>query len=462
MKRRILVVVCTAALALAAGCSWLGDLFVRPKLTRYYDSAQFLSCDCDCLEVSAFSMPVPQEPSPPPKTLLEKLGPEGQQAFIQEAVKPGHRIENVLKYLSPLAAEDSPKKIERTDFDRRVVFSVAKKEPNGCEREDCPFKRTGNFFLPADRISEIKLTLTLLVQGKEGKVPYITRWDRFVTRDEKVELGTLHRMQEFVGTGRLTASSPLGPSGATGEIETTAKSTTQLQEEVKLQKRRIILTGALSEDGRGAILRQEGAFETDLTGTFNVDFHIRMPHSDVKGIRVISCSDLIKNGKYADPKDVVITPTYYWLSHWEKPVKCELEYEYVIRKVIRCGRNINEGYHSVVYVRGSKKAKPFDFLRLRDYQVALFSIKEPGKNGRHLRLIEDFQRGWVLFADYMEAKEFLAWLKKKQSSTVGHNKLYLGNELQKNEITNLVIGIERFPRGKEGGDEKNDKKESKE
>jgi len=441
---------------LTSGCG----LFSSTKLTHYYDSARWeeVQCSCDVLEVAAFSREKPPEPASPPKPLMEKLSPEGQQALIQAM---GGKAKDIAELLSHLAdkEKDSDALIDKTQFQRRVVFSVAKKNIQGCEEDNCLFQRVGKFFWPADRISELQVILSLDPPNSSARTTagppderkaYIASWDRFETKEQSVDLGKLKRTHGYEGEVTATVEGIQIPGGPTAKIVPRFKTTEDITEDVDLKKRRITLSGRLTQNGREAVLRQEGALDTDLTGTFAVDFTLHLPHSEHTPYKFVKFGNLVAGKEFSQPGKVTVNIKPMMLPNLSGPLECYLGYEYVIRKVIGGHKKIAEGYHRVAYLRkktGLNQLGKFTLIGNKDIQTPVFSLIAEGDLKNRVQIKSEIETiGDIHLETYEEAKEFLLWLRKMQKNSLGNYSLFLrGKALEPNVIDKLKIYIRKVP-----------------
>jgi len=409
-----------ALLAVAAGCG--------PKLLKYYDSATWADRD-NQVEVKAFTMDSPTEES---KTLLLLLGPQGQEALIQEIGKrtdskdPSQLIET----LTDPHILKGKEVIEKTSFKKSVIFSVTK-DPKA-------------HFTPADRISDLKVTLVT-----EPKRPIFESWDKFVTQEETIEAGTMKKTQGL--TGELGMQ--IGPgAGAVIPVSAEPKLTASenLEEDLTLKKRRVKLSGAIDPDKTGATLYQEGAPGIDLNGTFMVDFKIRVPHSDLALQRLVTLGSLYKGKVPAASKDAEVKFSYLREPSVKQPIKCKLDYEYVVRKVVGREKIISEGYHQVQFQRGHGE-DAITLVSGRDLQTMVFCIaRRVGQNDRLIYLAggPEEGKGAMYLTSLDNARSFLNWLRQTKSQTISKNEYDItlqGQPLRPEDYPHLYIKIKRIP-----------------
>jgi hypothetical protein len=311
-------------------------------------------------------------------------------------------------------------------FKKRIVFAVGKKSG---------IRGNKPIVGPADRISDlaVKLEMEAIVDPATGKgSPEVefASWDKFDTKYDSVDLGKLTRTHGTSEELTVSASPRTVPVGASAKVSETRS----LQEETPLKQRYIALSGHIEPDGGKAVLRQEGQVGIDLTGTFSVDFDIRIKHEKAKHWRVAVIGPLVKESKEgkagkagpADPVDVKVDFAWVKFKNTADPIKCRLSYDYTLRHVVGEERELAEGLQSVTYLSGSGKAEgpPDGLINLVDYrdlQAAVYTIAVgPVRkgNGDMLSLNEDVQE-ILFFPSYNSAKNFLDWVKTAKSLTVG-------------------------------------------
>ncbi len=434
MKKNALVVV--LLLIFAWGCSTL-----HPEQARRFKDAQWEHTGENLVTVSAFTLDAPADK---PKDLILQLAPQGQAALIYET---GEKTKDVpaKEFMAELAGPIDHKATDvvwdKTAFKKRIVFAV---EKTSGLRGDKPIVG------PADRINELKVTLDMRgLKDPCSRKAYpndaeFISWDRFDTKYDYVDLGKVTRTHGSSAELGMTAGLVSVPVGANAKISETRS----LQEETPLKQRYIVISGHIEPDGQKAVLRQEGQVGIDLTGTFSVDFDIRVSHEEAKSWRVVVIGPLIKEGKEGkgapvDPGDVKIDFARVKFRETADPIKCRLSYDYTLRHVVGEERELTEGLQSVIYMGGSGTAEgsPDGLVNLVDYrdmQASVYTIAVgPVRhgNGDMLTLMGD-QNDILYFPSYSSAKDFLRWLKTKRSLTITEKNFKLGItgwEYKKNE-----------------------------
>ncbi len=414
-----------AALVLVGGCG--------PKLLRYYDTATWVTCPDKLVKVSAFTMDSPMED---PKTLLAQLSPQGQEAFILEIGKKTDKdISQFFQTLTDPHILKGKEVIEKARFNKRVVFSVTK-DPTV-------------IFSPADRISDLKITLTMLKEGE--KVSQFESWNRFETQEEVIDLGKMTRTQQVSGELAMT----IGPAtGAAVPVSAAPKvsASEQLYEELVFKKRRVKLSGAIEAEKTKAFLYQEGAPGIDLTGTFLIDLQIHIPHSDIALQRLVNFGSFYQGKVPNDPAKVEVKFSYLRKPSVQEPVKCALDFEYVVRRAVRGERIISEGYHEVEFQKGYGRDE-ITLVSRRDLQTLVFCIARKEKTKKSDRLIylaggPEEGEGTMFMTSYDDARGFLRWLRETKSKTIGKDKYDITlhkQPLQPEDYPHLYIQLKRIP-----------------
>jgi hypothetical protein len=228
----------------------------------------------------------------------------------------------------------------------------------------------------------------------------------------------------------------------------------QLYEEMLLKKRRVKLSGAIEANKTIAHLYQEGAPGIDLNGTFLVDFQLNVPHSDLAFQRLVKFGSLYKGKVPVAPEKVEVKFGYLREPFVKKPVKCRLDYEYVVRKAVGGEKIISEGYHQVQFQKG-RGHDEITLVSRRDLQTMVFciSLREKGKAGKSEHQINlaggpEEGKGAMFLTSLDDARSFLAWLRETKAKTIGKNKFDItlrGQPVQHEDYPNLYIQIKRIP-----------------
>jgi len=406
------------------GLMLLAQACAHPELTRRYHSKEngvrewtVEKGGMNPVRVAVFTMDVP----PSEKSLLSQLSPQGQAALIGQL---GKRIESLDGFLTKLDAEAPKAKsdvIDRCTFKKRIVFSVVKEDPD-------PFGCNG--LTLADRIQELKVTLDNLTNAK------FDSWDKFDTAYETVELGKISRTESSTAELALSISPTIVPVSASPKVSYQKG----FAEELPLKQRYIKLSGEIVADKKQAVLRQEGATGIDLTGTFSVDFKIKVvPAESVDWCGVVLIGPYQKEGKAVKPSEVPVDFARVKYPKTAGKVACHLKYDYVIRHVLAKDREIVEGFHDVAFRKGKGKEENVVLVGEDELKIEVYCI---GKNkGIPLAL---GGTGSLFFPTYAAATEFRNWMIDTESTVVGRYRLEIAPQqpLQTGDIKYLKV----FPR----------------
>lgn len=263
----------SAAVAAALLLSLWGCPAPGPRLLKRYESYRPPPPDPEAggpelVDVSAFTSSLPTGDPPP---LLRELSPSAQAAYVRSlAEKTVTAAEFQRALAAPLGAHgDEEPTVDRTRFRRRLVVSVEGPGPAGAGEEG------GR--VPGARIAWLEITLTL--SGDPGSDRPETRarharftdWDRFATRYDTVDLGTMESSETAsagVELGLLAGA--LGRSSGPAGLELGRSA--GLDESVSLRERHVS-NGVLRP--RELVLLQEGAMGVDLSGNSVVNIELR-------------------------------------------------------------------------------------------------------------------------------------------------------------------------------------------
>lgn len=423
------------------------------ELTRRYKSKNFDTAPREYVQVSAFVMKTPPAPK---HSLLSQLTPDGQAALISKLAGWSKSPDELYQALA--ASEKGPGGsegiIDKTVFNKRVVFSV-EKEPPGKGEDD---------LTPADRINELKVTLNF----KDSKNnPSFADWDKFDTKWGTVNLGTLQRTQHT----SVAANLEVGPAAqvkvpVSGSANIASEKT--IDETINLQQRFIDTTGAIKDHNKTAVLFQESQVGLDLAGNFIVDFTIRLSNHKKSGLVILGAFE--RNGQPLKPDEVKIDFGELIYPVNSAPVECDFKYNYTIRHLRqlplydRYDRELAEGLHRVVFLRGkSEKEDKVELISMKELRAVIYEICLEGHPlylGRPVgdKLKDSDQqekkitgKNPLRFMKFDDAKKFLAWLrdsksakKESKSANIGKYKIYLDDhtEITRENFDNLRIHAE--------------------
>lgn len=420
--KRIIIALCLTVLTVW-GCA-------HPQLTRRYQSKRFMDSPAsDCVTVSVFTMDTPGEKQ---QRMVASLNGEGQAAFIGEIGKRTSSLGDFSQALMHTGAGGKETLIDKTIFRKRLVFAVTKKEPG-----------QGKHTLTlADRINILKVTL----KSQKG---VFDSWNRFETKYQTVDLGKVSRTQSV--SAQLTGSiGPAAEATIPTKLEAVLRGEKKIEEEVQLKQRYIELAGIISPEKDEAKLYQEGVVGIDLTGTFLVDFVLQAPNVFSLDEKVVILGPLEKGGKPIKPDDVQLDfreIKYVKMDNITKkpkPITCQLSYDYLLRHVVTCDRQITEGYHRVQFWKGSVSATKIKLVSEDELKARVFRVY---KDNDPIILKDFFEggsyKGNLQFADYNSAIDFIRWIKENKYVTIAKYKLIYdiidGKLLNKEDIPSLRI-----------------------
>jgi hypothetical protein len=390
---RVLVFLLCCSLPFSNGC-------LHRELTKWYAHAKWESTSQDFVQVSIFSKNTPAARS---LSLISQLTAEGQAAFINALNAKAENLEQFSKALNEVGTsrgEGGP--IDRTIFRKTVVFSVSKRLP------DYPEAGVGipqeTVLRPADRISTLLVSLNMIDGADKGGVGNFESWDHFDTKYKTVNLGDISRSQK-VGTEFSGSMGPAAQGRIPGKVEAKLTTDESLSEALHLSKRYIEVSGEIAPDKQRATLFLEGASDIDLAGTFSVDFDIRFKDTDT--IKIMKVSSLRQGNRSASLDDIQISIHEIMYPKSTSPIKCNLTYEYIVRKVSRKDKKITEGYHQVKFLRNTNNKGPFTLVEANELSVPIYMIDSPFG-----RLTIEGEQIVIGFLIYQEAKDFLLWLKQ--------------------------------------------------
>lgn len=242
------------ALPLLAGC---GLFSPEPELLKRWD--RYTVADTTGLmRVTVFTARSPASDAP---SALADLSRSAQATFVRAMADRTTTVAGLQDALaSPLASPGaSDGEVDRTVFRRRLVISVERTGPVGAREEEGLSRKA--------RVARSRIAL-----GLRGDRARFTSWDRFVTRWDTVELGTMSRTRS-VDLGGDVELLPGTPIDEAGEVGLSASLGSQLDESLTLSERHVS-NGILRPDSM--ILLQEGSAGIDLVGNSGVELELRL------------------------------------------------------------------------------------------------------------------------------------------------------------------------------------------
>lgn len=369
----------------------------EPELLRRYDA--YRSADTTGLvDVTAFSAPLPIAPGAP---TLTEISRSAQAAYIRSLAE---RTTTVAELQAALAVPvgvpgPAPGPVDRTRFRRRLVLSVERVTPWG----------TGVPGLaPGSRIAWLRVAL-----GVDSSARF-TSWDRFVTRYDTVEVGTMELRQASEATGEAALAPLLEAVAGTG-LE--AARTARLDESLPVSERHAS-NGVLRPDSM--ILVQEGAPGADLTGNAVVEIELRAvpgPPSTVHRF-----ADLFDGGGRPRPADSVTLVARELIrpASAREDLTADLRFDAVVRSVRRGGGDATyaEGDDQARFLAHSEEAGRVVLVTARELRSSVWSLTSASCRLLGLERPDadtDPGHGELRFRSRAEARRFLDWLRGRAS-----------------------------------------------
>jgi len=262
--------------------------------------------------ISVFPLAVP----PSAARQITSLSDRGQAAFINALAEDTNSATQLRGAVA--TALGTPIAVGRDSRrqNRRLVISVLKE----------------NGFEPGDRISDLRLKLTL----KDKNTAQILGWNRFETQYETVTLGEISREQSLEREASVTAAPP-GVSAIT-QLAGSIAAREAITEEQNLRQRRVTLGGRVEPDSLTLIM--EGVTGIDLVGTASVDVNLAIKKSITEEVHSFSMVD----GKPRMLVGVDRRPTN------SCPIEAKVSGNYTVRKILSGARTIPEGDDTVEYI----------------------------------------------------------------------------------------------------------------
>lgn len=396
----------------------------KPKYTNRFDSYTIENKSPSySATITAFSLPVKDSSK---STTILNLSDRGQAAFIK-AVKE-YSDENKNDFIKTLASAIKPSSkppsviLDKTEFSRRVVFSI---------------ENTSTW--PADRIDRVKVTLSF---PENINKPEFKSWDKFSSKYETVDLGSLTYTQSNSFSASVSGSIPISsPISIGGE----ASISRDLQEKLLLRDRRVVSTGQLTT--KKAVIIQEGSVGLDLTGNMTVDLIVDVPNI-AEGKWITYITNLFNKATPNPPNKVIVKQRLV-----QSPISCqdpimgEVVLDYVLRHVPQGfdtgDISIAEGDDKVKLIYGS--TKPAEFVIVPSSELALpvwqiIMLTAWGEQVLHIKGVRGQDMKMIRFPSYGMATQFMDWLNIQKKTTVGRYNLRLGRKkLTSNDIPELNI-----------------------
>lgn len=375
---------------------WGCALFSRePELLKRWDAYEMGGDTTGLVEVTAFTARSPATDAP---AAVAGLSPSAQASYVRAMADRTSTEEELRRALAaPLGAPARTDGLDRTRFRRRLVISVERLDPGA---------RPDEALAPVTRILRLRTTIGLAADRAR-----FTSWDRFVTRYDTVELGTM----EFTRSSGLELEAGLVPGAGlreAGPVDVGASAGAGLSESLGL-RRRAVSNGILRPDSM--VLLQEGTPGADLEGNSVVEMELRV--TPVVASTVHRVSGLFDDRGRPRPADSVRLAALPLIGPEEAvDVTAELRAEALVRTVRRGGGEDTrvEADDRVRLLRDVGEASrvllvPARELRTSVWEVTtsdceILQIERPGAKPGSVPAALHFVEG-------ADARRFLRWLR---------------------------------------------------
>jgi hypothetical protein len=320
------------------------------------------------VKAEAFNIADPAKPSIPARNVFD-LSPEAQAEFLKVlGKKTGDTA--LAPFLNAIRGKlsdnaEAPKKIRvfPLTINKSIVFSVDRKwVSEGYDPDHRIINRT------ADRLANLEMTVSL----PDGKNFIFNSWNNFVTDRVAVDLGKVTSSQQWSATanvsgtitGKLTEGNKLSNSSnvatktgkadigqqessgsnTAGDETTTGKERStsigpsaslnfvdKYETSINLLLSRIKLSGTLSS--QAMTLRQEGAFDTDLSGNTSIAVEYAYQGAYAAPIYVLKIAKYY-NEEVAIPTADLKKSRIMWLfPNFSETIEGTIQYKYLYRYV---------------------------------------------------------------------------------------------------------------------------------
>lgn len=411
------------------------------------------------IDVNAYILEKSPSKSSPPKTVFD-LTEEAQKELITQLGKNSKDNSTLLKDLSsPLSkiASQTTEILDYTSNEKTLVVSI---------RNTSPY--------PADRIA--KLTVNFDV-GKDFK---ILSCNRIATEYQNIDYGKLNFSNALSAelSANLTGGGKMGrntthSTGNTVESENGTTSITDsntgssestygngaseklaasrnFSEEVLLKQRFVTLNASINNNILS--LYQESTIGIDLSGNIITDFSFASP-KEVKAERTYQISNLYTNEMGNSPENIVIKDILVKHFNYTNDLTADLTFQADIRKVIKNDQTESESDDVVELLRGNSNTKPKKVILISKNKLnpKFWIITDDPKNNIPIRIYNPTINGMgdLVFNNYKNAQEFLAWLNSQKVSLIQNKgklsksnyNLYNSSDknLTENDFANLQI-----------------------
>ncbi len=431
----IIVIICVCF-----GCA-------HTELTRRYKSIEFDEAKDKSdryVQVSAFVIDTPESST---STSISKLTAEGQHGFFKAVGSKAKDMKEVYEALLHTGSEDEEKKtIDKTVFKKRIIFSVEK---------DLPWKGKADL-TPADRLNTLMVKLNL--QDNEND-PIFASMDKLTTKYGTVDLGKLVRTHTTKASLDMSIGAP-SQLPVTVSASPSISNQQSIEETINLNSRYIEITGAIKDAGKNAVIFQEAPVGYDLTGNFTVDLIIKIPAHNHSGM--VHFSNLVTDSKPTPASKVKVSFGDIYYPIFSQAVTCDINNIYFLRHVLSDDRELAEGLQHVRFIKGEPKKSTIDLVSQRELELAVYKILGPNESQLYIGEPITYEKDEseyksekrnvfpLRFAELASAQNFLTWIKKTKSTTIGGYTIYSGRgPLKIRDIAELVIRRSELTRDKE-------------
>lgn len=399
------------------------------------------------VRVSVFTAPVPGSSERP---LIRELSASAQAAYVRSLAETTSTAEAFQRALAaPLGGGGDPATAERDRVRRRLVLSVEGPGPAGAGAEGAG--------VPGARIAWLRVVLRLPGEEAEeegpGRHARFTSWDRFRTRLDTVELGTMG-LTRSGGGGATLGLTPGALLGELGAAEVTGERSAELTEAVTLRERPVS-NGILRP--KELVLIQEGARGRRLAGNsvVTVEIQVGEPHASTVVHRI---DGLFDEGGRARPPDSarLTTRELFRPPRVERgqEVTAELTWEALVRTVRRGSGDatFTESDDRVAYRWSRGGPEAVSLVPGRELRVSAWQLLDAGC--RTLMAAppaggDDRPRQALTFATREEARRLLRWLRATAAAgpggplEVAGRALVMGRDapLARSEVSDLYVRL---------------------
>lgn len=369
-----------------------------PELLKRHDG--YRTADTTGLvDVSVFTVPTPSAAEAP---LLNGLGPSAQAAYIRSLADRTSTLEELQAALAAPVGTPGPdtEVVDRTRFRRRLVISVERRGPEG---------GAPGSLAPGARIAWLRIGI-----GVNTTAARFSNWNRFATRYDTVELGTME-LSRSIGSEAELGLPPDPLAEVLGSAGLEIGRSVGVDESLPLRER-YVSNGVLRPDSM--ILLQEGAVGIDLVGNSVVEVEVELVDGRTSTSTVHRFEGLFDAaGRPRSPDSLRVVSRRLVSPDSAAPVEATIRFESLVRAVERGegDDSYSEGDDRVRFLRSREEAGSIILVPSEETRVSAWAIVSPD-----CRILQtdrpDPDPGAVptalrfLTAD--DARRFLRWLRE--------------------------------------------------